>query len=271
MEVIYVKTRVISAIVALLICIPIIIYGKVPFYVGVSIIGLIGFMELLKLKSSKKDIPYLMKVFGVISFILLMTSNWNILGSLYLFDYEVMSSIIFLMLIPLVFYNKSKKYDINDAFFMIGSILFLGISFNQLVSVRMLDLYYLVFLLLITVFTDTFAYFVGLLIGKNKLCPTVSPKKTWEGFVGGLAFGTFISTVFYITVFNYTGNIIILVLLVALLSVIGQLGDLVFSAIKRNFGIKDFGNIMPGHGGVLDRLDSILFVVLAFSYFIRFL
>lgn len=103
------------------------------------------------------------------------------------------------------------------------------------------------------------------------MCPTVSPKKSWEGFIGGLLFSTFISTVIFTTIFDYQGNILIFILIVAALSIIGQLGDLVFSAIKRTYNIKDFGNIMPGHGGILDRLDSIIFVVLAFSYVVRFI
>lgn len=265
------KIRAISAIVALLICIPIIIYGGIPFYIGLALIGLIGFMELLNLRSKRKKIPYVIKAFSIISFIVLMMSNWDILGSLYIFDCEKITMVIFLMLIPIVFFNKSKKYDIDDALFLLGGIIFLGIGFNQLSIIRTSGLYYLVFLLLITVFTDTFAYIVGSLIGKHKMCPSVSPNKSWEGFVGGLFFGTFISTVFYITTFDYTGNIFVLILATLFLSVVGQLGDLVFSSIKRNYDIKDYGNIMPGHGGVLDRLDSILFVVMAFSFLTRFL
>lgn len=265
------KIRAISAIVALLICIPIIIYGGVPFYIGLALIGLIGFMELLNLRSKRKEIPYIVKIFSVISFIILMMSNWDILGSLYIFDCEIISAVIFLMIIPIVFFNKSKKYEIDDAFFLLAGIIFLGMGFNQLAIIRTSSLYYLVFLLLITVFTDTFAYVIGSLIGKHKMCPSVSPNKSWEGSIGGLVFGTFISTVFYVTAFDYTGNIFVLVLAVMFLSIVGQLGDLVFSCIKRNYGIKDYGNIMPGHGGVLDRLDSILFVVMAFSFLTRIL
>lgn len=265
------KQRVISAIVALLICIPIIIYGGIPFYVGFALIGLIGFMELLNLRNKKKEIPYIMKAFSIVSFIVLMMSNWDVFGSLYIFDAEKISAIIFLIVIPIIFFNKSKKYDINDALFLLGGIIFLGIAFNQMAIIRTSGLYYLVYLLLITILTDSFAYIIGSLIGKHKMCPSVSPNKSWEGFIGGLVFGTFVGTVFYATAFDFTGNMFALILATAFLSVIGQIGDLVFSSIKRNYGIKDFGNIMPGHGGVLDRLDSILFVSLAFSYLSRFL
>lgn len=262
------KQRIISAIIALIIVVPIIILGGKTFCIGASIIGVIGFYELLKIKNKKKEMPYAMKVVSILCFLLLLVNNWNIIGGLFIADYKRMPFIIFLLLVPIVFYNKSKKYDIEDALFLLGSVMFLGIGFNQLVSIRLLDIKYLLFLLSITIFTDTFAYIVGRLIGKHKMCPSVSPNKTWEGFFGGLVFGTFISTVYYVNAFSYNKSIILLVLLVMILSVIGQLGDLIFSSIKRHFDIKDFGNIMPGHGGVLDRLDSLLFVVLAFEFLI---
>ena len=134
----------------------------------------------------------------------------------------------------------------------------------------MMDLYIFIYLLLITIMSDTFAYFVGRKFGKHKMCPSVSPNKTWEGFVGGLIISTIVSTLFYHFLVDEE-SILLLILITILLSIIGALGDLVFSSIKRHFGIKDYGNIMPGHGGVLDRLDSILFVILAFSYLSKFL
>ena len=256
------KTRVISAIIALLVIIPIIVVGGKLYCFAVATIGLIGFLEFLELKEKDKKFPILMKIIGVASFITLVLSNMNHIGLDFYTDYKILTSIIFLVIIPVVFYSRDK-YNIEDAFF-------LGLGFKYLINVRIFDLNYLIFLCLITIFTDTFAYITGSLIGKHKLAPTVSPKKTWEGFVGGLIFGTFISTIFYHTAFEYTGNIFILILVVALLSTIGQLGDLVFSSTKRYYKIKDFGNIMPGHGGVLDRFDSIIFVVLAFSFIIAF-
>ncbi len=99
----------------------------------------------------------------------------------------------------------------------------------------------------------------------------ISPKKTWEGFVGGTILGTFIAVMFYKTVINPEVILSNLILITLFLSIIGQLGDLFFSAIKRHYNKKDFSNIMPGHGGILDRLDSIIFVMLAFSLFINIL
>ncbi len=261
------KQRVISAVVALIILIPLIILGGKPFAIVASLIGLIGYYELLKNKCKDKDIPFLMKVISILCFLLIVVNNWNVGGSLFIADYKRIPLIIFLLVLPIVFYNK--KYDIEDSLYLLGSVLFLGVGFNQIIAIRLLDIKYFVYLILITIFTDTFAYIVGRLIGKHKMCPSVSPNKTWEGFAGGLVFGTFISTMYYINAFNYSKNIFLLVIITAVLSIVGELGDLAFSSIKRHYNIKDFGNIMPGHGGVLDRLDSIIFVILAFCFLIN--
>lgn len=264
------KQRVISAVVAIIIVVPLIIYGGLPFYIGVSILGLIGFYEMLKAKKTEKDIPNIMKILCMLVFIIIMMDNWGNKVLIFNSNDKLILSIL-ITIIPIVFFNKKKSYDINDALFMLGTIIFLGIGFNHLVNIRVSSIYNFIYLVLITTMTDTFAYFTGRLIGKHKMCPSVSPNKTWEGFVGGLLFGTIISVVFYTCAYDFTGSMFILVLVTMLLSVTGQVGDLVFSSIKRHFKIKDFGNIMPGHGGVLDRLDSLLFVILVFTYLSRYL
>ena len=120
------------------------------------------------------------------------------------------------------------------------------------------------YLLLITTITDTFALISGMLVGRHKLCPKISPKKTVEGLIGGVLMGTFVATSFYFTVINSSISLVFLIFITALLCLIGQLGDLVFSSIKRYYDIKDFSNLIPGHGGVLDRFDSLVYVTLAF-------
>jgi len=105
------KVRVISAIVALIICIPIIVFGGWPFYIGASIIGLVGFIELLNAKEKSKKIPYLMKVISVFCFLFLMIDNWDILSNSFIMNYERIEIIIFLLILPIIFYSKSKKYD----------------------------------------------------------------------------------------------------------------------------------------------------------------
>ena len=170
-----------------------------------------------------------------------------------------------------LFINNTKKYNLNDALFLIGSVLFIGFSFNLIIITRNYDLSYIIYLLLITTITDTFALFTGMLVGKHKLCPKISPKKTIEGLVGGVFMGTFAAVAFYNTVISSSVSLVLVIMLTLLLALVGQLGDLVFSSIKRYYDVKDFSNIIPGHGGILDRFDSLVFVTLAFIILIGLL
>lgn len=261
------KKRIISAIIALIIVIPIIILGGTWFYFGAGVIGLLAYYEVITVKETEKKLPVFIKSIVMVSFIILMMSS---MSNIYDFtiDYKLLTIILFMSLLPLIMYSDKNKYDVNDAFYLLGASFFLGVSFNFLITIRNLDMYYLFYILIITTMTDTFAHFVGTQIGKHKLCPNISPNKTIEGLIGGTIMGTLIGTVFFLTVFNYMGGTCVVVFVSLFLSLMGQFGDLVFSAIKRKYKVKDFGKIMPGHGGVLDRVDSLLFAILAFAFVI---
>jgi len=129
-------------------------------------------------------------------------------------------------------------------------------------------MYLLGITILVSVITDIAAYFVGKVCGKHKLAPIISPKKTVEGSIGGTVFAVAILT-FMAFILNVTRilqvNYGILIIYLVLASIVGQFGDLAMSSIKRIAGIKDYGNLLPGHGGILDRFDSHLFV-LPFTY-----
>lgn len=114
------------------------------------------------------------------------------------------------------------------------------------------------------IISDTFALFGGMLLGKHKLAPHISPKKTWEGLFSGLIFGTLSGFAVYYILGAFDKNIIPLwaVMVSAFLSAVaGAFGDLAASAVKREAGIKDYGNLIPGHGGILDRVDSAIFAI----------
>ena len=119
--------------------------------------------------------------------------------------------------------------------------------------------------------TDTFAMLIGCLIGKHKLIPKVSPKKSVEGSIAGSLLGTVIATLYYYNVITNNVNLLGLIVMTLFLTILGQLGDLFFSKIKRENDIKDFSNIMPGHGGILDRLDSLSFIVYGYIIIINVL
>ncbi|MBQ3511082.1 MAG: phosphatidate cytidylyltransferase [Bacilli bacterium] len=257
--------RVVSAIVMVLIFVPFLIMGGIPFTILMAVLGVLGLYELLKIRGDvKKKFPVVMRLLAYLMVIFLIINNANSIDLQYDLDYRLVSLIIFLFLAPMVFINNSKKYNLNDALFLVGSVVFIGLSFNLLTVIRNFNIAYIIYLFLITTMTDTFALFTGMFIGKHKLAPEISPKKTIEGAVGGSIMGTLIATAFYTTVISSSVPLVFLILITLALTVVGQIGDLAFSAIKRYYGQKDFSDLIPGHGGILDRLDSLVFVVLAF-------
>ena len=265
----YMKKRVISAIVALIIVVPLLILGGYWFYIGACIIGVIGFNEFLQVREKNKKIPILIKCLSMAAFVILMMSAVN---NTYMFkiDYRYLTLSILLCLLPLLSYPDQKKFDADDAFYILGGVFFLGITFNFLITIRNMSLDYFIYIMLVTFMTDTFAHFFGTKLGKIKLCPKISPNKTVEGALGGTFFGTFIGVVYFLTFIKVDAHIIAIVLISLFLSIMAQFGDLFFSSVKRKYGVKDYGNIMPGHGGVLDRVDSLLFAILAFTFAITF-
>lgn len=258
------KKRILSAIIMILLFVPLLFIGGVPFTILMTLLALASMYELITIREKKKEVPMIIKVISylLVIFSSILTYNQNIFS--YTMSYQLISFIVLIFLLPILLKNKSMDYDINDALYLVGSLLFINIAFNLILVVRNYSLNYLIYLLLITVITDTFALITGMYIGKNKLAPSISPHKTIEGFIGGALMGTFVATTFYFTVIDSNISLVILILTTAFLSVVGQLGDLVFSSIKRTYGVKDFSNLIPGHGGILDRLDSIIFVILAF-------
>jgi len=258
------KKRIISAILIVAVFLPFLIMGELPFAIFMCVLGVMGLYELLKARESRKKFPFWLKGIAYLLTIYFCLYNTETIELYTNFDYRVMAFIIFVFLSPMVFINDTKAYNLNDALFLIGSVLFIGFSFNLIVITRNYDLMYLIYLLLITTITDTFALFTGSLVGEHKLCPKISPKKTIEGLIGGVFMGTFVATAFYNTVINPNLSLVLLIVLTLILCLIGQLGDLVFSSIKRYYDVKDFSELIPGHGGVLDRFDSLIFVTLAF-------
>ena len=239
--------------------------GGIPFTILMAVLGVLGLYELLKIRGDvKKKFPVVMRLLAYLMTIFLIVNNANSIDLQYDLDYRLVSLIIFIFLAPMVFINNSKKYNLNDALFLVGSVVFIGLSFNLLTVIRNFNIAYIIYLFLITTMTDTFALFTGMFIGKHKLAPEISPKKTIEGAVGGSIMGTLIATAFYTTVISSSVPLVFVILITLALTAVGQIGDLAFSSIKRYYGKKDFSDLIPGHGGILDRLDSLVFVTLAF-------
>lgn len=154
---------------------------------------------------------------------------------------------------------------------VLAGMLYIGLTLSYLAGVRLLPQgeLLLFFLLLVTWAADTAAYYVGTLCGRRALAPSISPKKTVEGLIGGLFGATLVAYAARWSFVPHFSNVDALVLAVSL-TLAGLWGDLVESAIKRSVGVKDSGALLPGHGGMLDRLDSLLFTAPAFYYYVAF-
>lgn len=256
------KKRVISAIVALIIVVPLIIVGGKPFEIGVGVLSVLGLKEFIDLKKHHKKIPDIMIIISYVCLLLLVYSEFDGYSIFFGLTYRGIAITLLTLLIPTVLY-KDDRYTSRDALYLIACILFLGMAFNSLILICVLDIWHLVYLVLITTMTDMFAMLLGKAFGHHKLIPHVSPNKTVEGSILGTVVATIVASIFYIFMISKT-QIYKIIIITIILSIVGQFGDLLFSKIKRENDIKDFSNIMPGHGGILDRLDSLTFVILAY-------
>ncbi len=265
------KKRIIGIVLLCAIFLPILFYGGNAFKIAATILGLLSLRELLKLKELKKKIPFFVKLLAFVSLCFIIYSGYNVDNYSLFIDYRIISMMFIFFLIPMIIYSDIDKYNILDAIYILGIVLLIGFVFNLLIFIREYDLKRFIYLMSISISTDVYAYIAGSLSGREKLCPKISPKKSIIGLIVGILFGTFIASTVYYTSINDGVDILLLLSVTMLLSLISQLGDLVFSSIKRYYNIKDFSNIIFGHGGVLDRFDSLIFVVIGYIFFISVL
>jgi phosphatidate cytidylyltransferase len=258
------KKRVISAIIMVLVFIPFLILGNTFYLVLGSVLGILSQWELIRLE---KHIPAYMKFLSYMVCLLLMLYKHESYNYYDVVNFPVIASLFFIYSFSVIINGDLKKYNYKDGLWLMGITLMIGLMFNSFIKIRFIGLYEVVYCILIATITDSFALFGGKLFGKNKLCKEISPNKTIEGSIVGTLFGTIAGVVFYSLLIG-NRSIWIIILLTFILSVFGQLGDLFFSSIKRNHKIKDFSNIIPGHGGILDRLDSLLFVIMGYLLYI---
>ncbi len=255
------KTRIISGIFIVLIGLGIIALGGPVMYITGTALSIIALKEFYTAVSGKLSMQnYVSMCFAAIFFALTYIKNteWVIVFSML----YMLSNFLFLI-------KEHQHLELKDLFANVFAFIYIVPAFLIMAIIREKNygafLLCLVFLSSAT--TDTFAYFVGKAIGKHKLAPHLSPNKTIEGSIGGSLVSTFVFVVVSLAINKYSNyfeveslSIVFLVVIGFISSILSQLGDLSASAIKRITGIKDYGHLIPGHGGVLDRMDSALFV-----------
>lgn len=262
------KQRIITAIVALAIFLPIVLLGGIPFTLAIYLIATVALYEILRMKQIRLlSIPGALALINL--YIMLLPNQYEnaLIGWTGHEKITLVYVLVFMLLLYAVLVKNTFTFD--DAAFVFFGMMYIGIGFYYLIETRLVELIFVVFALLIVWLTDSGAYFTGRKFGKKKLWPEISPNKTVEGFYGGVivaVIGAFILNAIY----PFADNWINLLLVTIAASIIGQFGDLAESAIKRHYHVKDSGTLLPGHGGMLDRFDSLLFVVplLHFLHFI---
>lgn len=270
-------TRIISSIVAFAIAaIVLILHDTIVFNIAISFFSVIIIYEVF---TAQNCMQY--KLTSAICLILtgLLPFTYNDFFAPYRTLILLLS--VFAIFITYIINHKSLMFD--KLCVMLASSLLVILGMCSFFNVLKLDKIHGLFLLVVSLcgawFSDTGAYFAGTFFGKHKLCPPISPKKTVEGLIGGIissALLFMLSGFVYFKIMEYNNtivsiNYINLAILGACCALVGLLGDLSASLLKRQSQIKDFGNIMPGHGGVLDRFDSILFVVPFMSFALKYI
>ncbi|MGO3838669.1 MAG: phosphatidate cytidylyltransferase [Vagococcus sp.] len=251
------RQRVITAVVALLLFIPLIVIGGMPLQLLAACLAGVGVYELFNMKGL--DVLSLEGVLAILGAVLLVLPRANWFDFLpEAIDNTALYYVIVMVILTMPVFSKNS-YTFDDATFPVLVSLYVGIGFQNFVSARTAGIPILMYALFIVWSTDIGAYMVGRKLGKNKLAPHISPNKSIEGSIGGILSAVVVGAV-YMIFFPMPYNVLTMLVLTIIFSMVGQMGDLVQSAYKRYFGVKDSGNILPGHGGILDRFDSLLFV-----------
>jgi|WetSurMetagenome_2_1015567.scaffolds.fasta_scaffold196832_2 phosphatidate cytidylyltransferase len=267
-----------NRIITSLICIPIVVAlvwfdTPIPWFTLLAAgWGLGGLYEFYSLVRRSKGVSPLV-VFGMLWSLLLIISphidhipHFNgIPSSSFLLTVGVIVSLLILL------WRSGKEQAFSAWAWTVAGILYIGWLLSNFVALRNLEdgRGWVFMAILCTFASDSSAYFIGRALGKHKIAPYISPKKSWEGTIAGIA-GAVISSTILAYLFQLPVSYWQVIILGFLISVLGQLGDLVKSLFKRNVAVKDSGNVLPGHGGFLDRMDSLAFAGLIVYYFVVF-
>ncbi|MCL1936413.1 MAG: phosphatidate cytidylyltransferase [Defluviitaleaceae bacterium] len=249
------KTRIIYGILLFPIVVFLLIFGDIPLRIGLLVVSLVAFTEISKAIWGKiEPITYIGYVFLVFHYFFIEWFMYN-------FFVVFFALIIINLIYVIASYPKTTPFK---SFSYIVLPIYTGVFLSLIYMLREINPYIVWFVFVSAWGSDTFCYFVGKKWGKHKLAKKLSPNKTVEGSLGGVIGVAIISFLYsFLLAQNHiieTHLIFIYTIISIVLAVFSQVGDLVASAVKRHLGIKDFGNIIPGHGGAMDRFDSIIFI-----------
>lgn len=269
------KERTISAAILVIVSLAAILPGGIILALTLYVVSVIGFLELTKAcgvrerdSSGNYGKMNLLELTGILCITLYYAVTYVVQDT----SYSMQLVILMLIALMFVYVFGFSKYHANQVMDTYFSLIYAPVLLSFVFLTRQLENgIYLVWMIFISSWvSDTCAYLVGVMIGKHKLAPVLSPKKSIEGAVGGIAGAALVGDLFgaYLDSALYMKNFaIILAITGGVGSVISQVGDLAASAIKRNHNIKDYGKLIPGHGGIMDRFDSVIFTA-PITYFL---
>jgi phosphatidate cytidylyltransferase len=312
------KKRIITAIFMALIFVPVLVLPELfpLFQILMGVLSLTATIEIINMYEKKKKFPGIVKYLIMICSVLIYlsaTTEWQVLAETWeltgatpdiandqrWISYELLkifniniNFLPMLLLCSILLFSMLvvyKDFNGDDIGKCLVAILYPPLGFAGMTILRSIGFRFILYMFMITVLTDVFAYFTGMLFGKHKMCPLISPKKTWEGAIGGTIIATLCATLFaffygkmfgssfgpseattllhdapfltseFVDKLNNVEIFAILFVLSLVTSIVSQIGDLVASKLKRTYELKDYGDIFPGHGGILDRFDSAIF------------
>lgn len=256
-------TRLISGIILVLIALVTVGSGGMILFATTVAISMIGLFELYRVMKIQKNVIGIAGYLTVVSYYGLLWFHGE--------QYMMLMSIAFLMILMTIYVFTFPKYKTEEVTVAFFGVFYVAVMLSYLYQVRvMADGKYLVWLIFLSSWgCDTCAYCVGMLIGKHKMAPRLSPKKSVEGGIGGVAGAALLGVLFALAMNQWGGaqaNPLHYAIICAAGGMISQVGDLAASAIKRNHDIKDYGKLIPGHGGILDRFDSVIFTAPVIYY-----
>lgn len=251
---------------ALALFVPLMVWGGVLAQLAVGLLAMLAVAELLKMRQiSPTSVEGVLSMLGALVLTLPLENYLTFLptGG----NYAAFAMVVLFILGATVL--QFGTYTFDDAVYPIASSFYIGLGFHSLLLAQMDSLPKLFFALILVWVTDSGAYLLGRQFGKKKLAPRVSPNKSVEGFVGGLLSAVIFAAIYLLIFPKVKADYpyLVMLILTALFSTTAQFGDLVESALKRHFGVKDSGRLLPGHGGILDRFDSIIFVFPIMHFF----
>lgn len=263
------KQRTISAVILVIAALASILPGGIILTVVLYSISVIGFLELTRACGVRKgQKPNALEIAGIVT----ITCYYLVIYFVQDASYAVMVVLLAMIAMMSVYVFGFPKYHANQVMDSYFALIYAPIMLSFVLLTRQLeDGIYLVWMIFISSWiSDTFAYLTGVMIGRHKLAPVLSPKKSIEGSVGGIVGAALFGALFGAYLDRMIGQdqyVMILAVVGGVGSVISQVGDLAASAIKRNHEIKDYGKLIPGHGGIMDRFDSVIFTA-PITYFL---